>query len=238
MTGSGSTGTMLHAPEQQRLGSRGDTSLRIDGITRWCAPGIFAVLRASLAAARACRSRKPIKRLVSKACLTRPPDATDACRETAVTVTVKPLAPCERSPHRGEATLPDLSPLPSRCAGAQSPAKTPSPRLRGGRRIAGKAILHYYAKFPTRDCEHIMTTLTVTARGQVTFRKEVLQHLGIKPGEKIELDLLPNGRGMLKAARPTGTIDGFIGLLADRTQKVATIEEINAATAQAWAGKE
>ena len=28
-----------------------------------------------------------------------------------------------------------------------------------------------------------MATLTVTARGQVTFRKEVLQHLGIKPGE-------------------------------------------------------
>ena len=26
-----------------------------------------------------------------------------------------------------------------------------------------------------------MATLTVTERGQVTFRKEVLQHLGIKP---------------------------------------------------------
>jgi hypothetical protein len=36
-----------------------------------------------------------------------------------------------------------------------------------------------------------MATLTVTARGQVTFRKEVLQHLGIGPGDKIELDLLP-----------------------------------------------
>jgi len=83
-----------------------------------------------------------------------------------------------------------------------------------------------------------MTTLTVTARGQVTFRKEVLQHLGIKPGEKIELDLLPDGRGMLRAARPTGTVDGFIGLLAGRTKKVATIEEINQAVAQAWAGKE
>lgn len=83
-----------------------------------------------------------------------------------------------------------------------------------------------------------MTTLAVTARGQVTLRKDVLQHLGIEPGDKIELDLLPNGRGMLKAARPTGTIDGFIGLLADRTRKVATIEEINAATAQTWAGKE
>jgi bifunctional DNA-binding transcriptional regulator/antitoxin component of YhaV-PrlF toxin-antitoxin module len=83
-----------------------------------------------------------------------------------------------------------------------------------------------------------MATLTVTAKGQVTFRKEVLQHLGIKPGEKIELDLLPDGRGMLKAARPTATIEGFCGLLAGRTKKVATIEEINEATAQAWAGKE
>lgn len=82
-----------------------------------------------------------------------------------------------------------------------------------------------------------MTTLTVTTRGQVTFRKDVLRHLGIKPGEKIELDLLPDGRGLLKASRSAGTIDGFIGMLAGRTRKVATIEEINAAAAQAWAGK-
>lgn len=66
----------------------------------------------------------------------------------------------------------------------------------------------------------------------------MLQHLGIKPGEKIGLDLLPDGRGMLKAAKPAGTIDGFVGLLAGRTKKVASIEEINEATAQAWAGKE
>jgi bifunctional DNA-binding transcriptional regulator/antitoxin component of YhaV-PrlF toxin-antitoxin module len=83
-----------------------------------------------------------------------------------------------------------------------------------------------------------MATLTVTARGQVTLKKEVLHHLGIKPGEKIELDLLPDGRGLLKAARPTDTIEGFIGLLAGRSKKVATIEEINAAAASAWAGKE
>jgi bifunctional DNA-binding transcriptional regulator/antitoxin component of YhaV-PrlF toxin-antitoxin module len=82
-----------------------------------------------------------------------------------------------------------------------------------------------------------MTTLTVTTRGQVTFRKDVLQHLGIKPGEKIELDLLPDGRGLLKAARSTGTIDGFVGLLAGRTKKVATLEQINAATIKVWAGK-
>ena len=82
-----------------------------------------------------------------------------------------------------------------------------------------------------------MATLTVTTRGQVTFRKEVLQHLGIKPGEKIELDLLPDGRGVLKAARPTGSISSFVGLLAGRSKKVATIEEISDAAARGWAGR-
>ena len=82
-----------------------------------------------------------------------------------------------------------------------------------------------------------MATLTVTARGQVTFRKEVLQHLGIQPGELIELDLLPGGRGMLKAARPAGSMDGFIGLLAGRTRKVASLEEISLASAKGWAGR-
>jgi AbrB family looped-hinge helix DNA binding protein len=83
-----------------------------------------------------------------------------------------------------------------------------------------------------------MTTLTVTARGQVTFRKDVLHHLGIKPGEKIELDKLPDGRIALRAAKPSGTIDGFLGLLAGRTKKVATLDEINEAAAAGWAGTE
>ncbi|MBI3156817.1 MAG: AbrB/MazE/SpoVT family DNA-binding domain-containing protein [Burkholderiales bacterium] len=82
-----------------------------------------------------------------------------------------------------------------------------------------------------------MATLTVTSRGQVTFRKEVLQHLGIKPGEKIELDLLPDGRGVLKAVRPSGSISSFVGLLAGRSKKVATIAEISDAAARGWAGK-
>jgi AbrB family looped-hinge helix DNA binding protein len=83
-----------------------------------------------------------------------------------------------------------------------------------------------------------MTTLTVTARGQVTFRKDVLHHLGIRPGEKIELDKLPDGRVALRAAKPSGTIDDFLGLLAGKTKKVATLDEINEAAAAGWAGKE
>jgi len=81
-----------------------------------------------------------------------------------------------------------------------------------------------------------MTTLTVTAKGQVTFKKEVLKHLGIGPGDKIELDLLPGGRGVVKAAQHSGKVMDFVGLLEGKTKKVATIEEINNAAAQGWAG--
>lgn len=82
-----------------------------------------------------------------------------------------------------------------------------------------------------------MTTLTVTARGQVTFRRDVLRHLGIRPGERIELDKLPDGRVMLRAARPAGAIDSFLGLLAGKSAKVATLEEIGEAAAAGWAGE-
>ena len=82
-----------------------------------------------------------------------------------------------------------------------------------------------------------MTILTVAARGQVTFRRDVLQHLGISPGEKIELEKLPDGRVALRAARPVGTIDDFVGRLAGKTRKVATLEEIEAAAAVGGAGE-
>lgn len=83
-----------------------------------------------------------------------------------------------------------------------------------------------------------MTTLTVTKRGQVTFRKDVLQHLGIQPGEKIALDKLPGGRVILKAARPAGKTDSFLGLPAGKTGKAAILDEINEAAAAGWAGED
>ena len=39
-----------------------------------------------------------------------------------------------------------------------------------------------------------MTTLTITAKGQVTLKQELLKHLGVSPGEKIEADKLQIGR--------------------------------------------
>lgn len=82
-----------------------------------------------------------------------------------------------------------------------------------------------------------MATLTVTARGQVTLRKDVLQHLGIKPGEKIGLEKLPNGQVALRVKRQQGSIDDFIGILAGKTAKVATLDELQKAGAKGWAAR-
>jgi bifunctional DNA-binding transcriptional regulator/antitoxin component of YhaV-PrlF toxin-antitoxin module len=81
-----------------------------------------------------------------------------------------------------------------------------------------------------------MVTQAITAKGQVTLRRDLLRHLGVKPGERIEFDMLPGGELRVRAARPAGSIDGFLGCLAGRTSKIATIEDINEAATAGWAG--
>ena len=81
-----------------------------------------------------------------------------------------------------------------------------------------------------------MTTLTVTTRGQVTFRKDVLKHLGIQPGGKIRLDLLPDGRAELKAEQSKGSWRELQGLFKGKTNGARlSIEEINDAIADSGA---
>ncbi len=81
-----------------------------------------------------------------------------------------------------------------------------------------------------------MTTLSVTARGQVTFRKDVLKHLGIQPGGKIRLELLPDGRAELRADRSTSSFADLHGLLRRKTNgDRLSIEDINDAIAEAGA---
>ena len=82
-----------------------------------------------------------------------------------------------------------------------------------------------------------MSTLTITAKGQVTLRKELLRHLGVSPGEKIVVDKLPGGRIEVKAAQPTGSISDVFGLLKDKVSRPLSIEEINRIAAEGWAGK-
>lgn len=80
------------------------------------------------------------------------------------------------------------------------------------------------------------STLTVTAKGQVTLRKDILEHLGVEPGEKIVVDKLPDGRVQVKAA-PGGSITAAFGILKRKGDPKLSIAEIKDLTARAWAGK-
>lgn len=82
-----------------------------------------------------------------------------------------------------------------------------------------------------------MTTLTVTAKGQVTLRKDLLAHLGVRPGDRIVVDLLPNGRAQLSAARPVRSIADSFGALYRPGTKALTIDEINEVIKKGWAGE-
>jgi bifunctional DNA-binding transcriptional regulator/antitoxin component of YhaV-PrlF toxin-antitoxin module len=82
-----------------------------------------------------------------------------------------------------------------------------------------------------------MTTLTVTAKGQVTLRKDLLKHLGVHAGEKITVYKLSDGRIAMKAARPTGKISDVFNLLKKKRGPSLSIDEINEVARRGWAGR-
>ena len=82
-----------------------------------------------------------------------------------------------------------------------------------------------------------VSTLTVTAKGQVTLRKDLLKHLGVQPGEKIFVDKLPGGRIEIKASRPTGKISDVFDFLKRESGPSLSIEEIDEVARRGWAGR-
>lgn len=80
------------------------------------------------------------------------------------------------------------------------------------------------------------TTLTITAKGQVTLRKDVLRHLGVAPGDKVTVGLMPSGRAEIRAAKSHGTISEFVGCLRQPGGRQLTVDEIAETAARGWAG--
>jgi AbrB family looped-hinge helix DNA binding protein len=95
------------------------------------------------------------------------------------------------------------------------------------RNIDSKAYLPYVDR---------MSTLTVTAKGQVTLRKDVLEHLGVGPGEQIDVNKLPDGRIEVRAA-PAGEISTLFGMLKRKGGPSLSVDEMNEFTQQGWSGK-
>jgi AbrB family looped-hinge helix DNA binding protein len=82
-----------------------------------------------------------------------------------------------------------------------------------------------------------MSELTVTAKGQVTLRKEFLTHLGVQPGDKIAVHKLPDGRIELRSAQHAGRISDVFGIFKTKRRRSLSIEQINEISRRGWAGR-
>ena len=79
-------------------------------------------------------------------------------------------------------------------------------------------------------------TLTVTAKRQITLRKEVLDRLVVRPGDGVDADLLKHGRLQVSAKRRQ-SVTTLFGILAKPGQPPRSIEDLNEAAAAGWAGE-
>jgi bifunctional DNA-binding transcriptional regulator/antitoxin component of YhaV-PrlF toxin-antitoxin module len=82
-----------------------------------------------------------------------------------------------------------------------------------------------------------MTTLTVTAKGQITLKQDLLRHLNVSPGQRVTVEKLPDGRLEVRPAAPKHSIKAFSGMLAKKGTPRYTIAQIKKFTEEAWAGK-
>lgn len=83
-----------------------------------------------------------------------------------------------------------------------------------------------------------MATLTITAKGQITLKKALLESIGARPGDQVEVE--PDAFGGLRIKpirRKTLSWSEISGMLKrpDHVPPV-TIEQMNETIAKGWAG--
>ncbi len=78
--------------------------------------------------------------------------------------------------------------------------------------------------------------LRITSKGQLTLRRETLDHLGVRPGQQVSVELRPDGV-VERPPAPSGKISDAFGCLPRPDRPALTIEEMNEVIAAAWAGK-
>lgn len=72
-------------------------------------------------------------------------------------------------------------------------------------------------------------TLTVTAKGQVTLKKGVLRHLGVEPGDRVDVALLTDGRVELRQARARPPLSAVRGILCSPGRPPVSLEDMQEA---------
>ena len=78
--------------------------------------------------------------------------------------------------------------------------------------------------------------MTLTARGQFTFNKSLMEHLGVKAGEKISIKKLPGGKIEIEAKKNKISPEILLINLRSiiKTDIKLSTEEINDVIAQSY----
>jgi bifunctional DNA-binding transcriptional regulator/antitoxin component of YhaV-PrlF toxin-antitoxin module len=80
--------------------------------------------------------------------------------------------------------------------------------------------------------------MTLTAKGQFTLNKGLMEHLGVKPGEKVSITKTPEGINITAAKNKTTVEEmmaGFEKLRAGRVFEPVSIEEMNRVIGECYA---
>ena len=67
--------------------------------------------------------------------------------------------------------------------------------------------------------------------------RDILACLGVQPGNKIDVEKLPNGRIAVTAARPAGKIADVFDFLKRKDGPTLSIDEMNDIASSSWAGR-
>lgn len=81
-----------------------------------------------------------------------------------------------------------------------------------------------------------LDTVAVTPKGEIPLPKHILKVLGVRPGDRLVLEELPNGQVQLRPA-PTGTISDVFDLFRKRGRKPVSIDEMKRSAARGWSGR-
>ena len=78
-----------------------------------------------------------------------------------------------------------------------------------------------------------MPTATLTSKGQMTIPKEIRDELDLKPGDRVELNVLPDGRVLMTPTVPLASLAGML----PKPKRAYTVEDMNTAIVEAVSRK-
>jgi AbrB family looped-hinge helix DNA binding protein len=102
-----------------------------------------------------------------------------------------------------------------------------------GKAAAGAKPSRKARKPPPPPASEDLGSSTITAKGQTTIPKKVRDRLGLRPGSRLDFELLADGTVRLRGASVSLlSLYGYFG----KPKRKATIEEMNQIIRRRWAG--